>query len=362
MDAYNPLSLEEIIAEIQAESATRSNPLQPVVPTNTAPQAVQPGTESWKQAEQPFYQTPQQAMPATQPTAMHFPEFEELIKPAQPMPPAVFAEPSPYPTADLTIPEQPGSLAQAEPFFEPQPFVPAQNDSPQFEPLAFDDLSFSFLPAEPAPYEEAEEAEQPKKAKRFTKLFANIAFYALCIALLGGSILFSVSKDPRKNYFGYRTYSVLTESMTPKADGSSPPGGFREGDMIVVKMVDDPQTIKIGDIITFNPSIRDDENTMYLTHRVVEIKDELGGKAGLFFVTRGDDNNTDDLPISSDMVIGKKVFHIPRIGTWLQKVREHFVLAMVTVVCFFAFLFMLKWYFSIPKQKPQKPPQMVLGV
>ena len=190
------------------------------------------------------------------------------------------------------------------------------------------------------------------KSRKLLQLASDILFWVVCITLVAGSVLFSVSKDPRKSYFGYRTYSVKTESMTPRADGTSPPGGFRKGDMIIVKMCR-PEEIKTGDIITFNPSVREEDNEMFLTHRVADIKTELGGKAGIFFVTRGDFNNSDDPPISSDMLIGKKVFGVPKAGAFLQKVRENFALALTTIISFFACIIMFRWYFSGTKKKTQ---------
>ena len=185
--------------------------------------------------------------------------------------------------------------------------------------------------------------------KKVLKIASNLCFWAICISLVIGSVLFAISNDPQKSYLGYRTYSVLTESMTPRPDGSSPPGGFKKGSVILVRMCQ-PEDIKVDDIITFNPNANDKENTMFLTHRVVEIKHELGGKEGIFFVTRGDFNNSNDPPISSDMLIGKKVFHIPGIGGFLQKVRENFTLSIITLVCLFACIFLFRWYFAAPKK------------
>ena len=199
-----------------------------------------------------------------------------------------------------------------------------------------------------APLEEQQNGKPARQTPKALRLLSDIVFWMVCIALVGGSVLFAVSKDPRKSYLGFRTYSVKTESMTPRADGTSPSGGFRKGDMIIVKMCK-PQEIKVNDIITFNPSVREEDNALFLTHRVVDIQTELGGKQGLYFVTRGDFNNSDDPPISSDMLIGKKVFHIPGVGSFLQSVREHFALALTTILCLFACIFMFKWYFAKPK-------------
>ena len=219
----------------------------------------------------------------------------------------------------------------------------------------------------PGPYAEDASASEPEKkgtrlhrlfqgsdkpptpARKVIKFITNLCFWAVCILLVAGSLLFAVSNDPQKSWMGYRTYNVLTESMTPQQDGTSPPGGFKKGAVILVRLCK-PEEVGVGDIITFNPTAGDEQNAMFLTHRVKEIKDELGGKKGTFFVTRGDFNNADDPPISGEMLIGKKVFHIPGAGGFLQKVRENFLLSIFTIICLFACIFLFRWYFAAPKQ------------
>jgi signal peptidase I len=124
--------------------------------------------------------------------------------------------------------------------------------------------------------------------------------------------------------------------------------------MIFVQMVNDPKEIKVNDIITFNPSVKAEDANLFLTHRVVDIITELRGKQGLWFVTKGDFNPSEDPPIPADMLIGKKVFHVPKVGAFLQIVRDNFVLAIITIVCLFATVIMFKWYLAKPKEKENK--------
>jgi len=213
----------------------------------------------------------------------------------------------------------------------------------------FDDMASILSSKAKAAEEESRPVTPFKRAMRF---ISNIAFFAACIALVAGSIMFNASSDPHKSYLGYRPYNVITQSMTPKSDGSSPPGGFRQGDLIVIKMCK-PEDIQVGDIITFNPSSGDSENTLYLTHRVIEVLSELGGKEGTFFITKGDANNSADPPISGEMLIGKKVFSIPKAGSLLQSIRERPTWTISTVVCLFGLIIALRWFFAIPKSKKQ---------
>jgi signal peptidase I len=195
---------------------------------------------------------------------------------------------------------------------------------------------------------------QPEKPdtrlKKVFRAISNILFWTLCISMVVGSIFFALSKDPRKSYGGYRFYTVLTQSMTPKADGSSPPGGFNKGDIIIVKMCEAEEVVA-NDIITFNPNPRDGEGKAFLTHRVLEVLDEVDGRKGIYFITKGDANPSEDPPIPGDMVIGKKVFTIPKLGGFLSAVRKHFILAIAMLVSLFACIAMLKWYLSKPKEQ-----------
>jgi len=96
-------------------------------------------------------------------------------------------------------------------------------------------------------------------------------------------------------------FTVRSSSMVP---------ALYPGDTIIVQPCDSA-TIEIGDIVTFNPNPSDPNSTALLTHRVIQILDELGGKEGLFFVTKGDRNQSENPPISGDAIIGKVVDVIP---------------------------------------------------
>jgi signal peptidase I len=183
----------------------------------------------------------------------------------------------------------------------------------------------------------------------------TVAIVAFCVFLVVGSLLFALNQDPRKSLFGYRFYTVLTGSMTPGA--SNLPGGFSAGDMIFVKM-NDPATIKTGDIITYTT---DPDGSAYLTHRVVDIKTEVDGQPGLWFITRGDTNRVDDPPVSANRVIGTKVFSIPMLGAILQQIRSNPIPFVVFIAAALGLTFALRAYFSKSKakQNPGAPPLSV---
>lgn len=98
-------------------------------------------------------------------------------------------------------------------------------------------------------------------------------------------------------------FIVLTESMDPI---------IKAGDMIICSKIDDPSTLKKGDIISFfDPA---GNGVSVVTHRIIE--DPVVTEDGkLQFITKGDNNNTNDtLPVSEDKVIAIYKFRIPGLG------------------------------------------------
>ena len=189
--------------------------------------------------------------------------------------------------------------------------------------------------------------------KKIVRFVCNVFFYLFCAAILVGAVGVALSSDTTKSYFGYRFYNVRTPSMTPQAGG--PAGGFYAGDLIVVQLCDASE-VAVGDIITFVPG---QAATATLTHRVVDIKYELGGTPGIYFVTRGDANDSDDPPIRGDgdkpMLIGKKVFSVPLLGSVIEFVQQNLVLSLVFVLSVFALVLVLQHYFFAKKSKAIRP-------
>jgi len=286
--------------------------------------------------------------------------------PQQPMYPFPQAYQTPY-GPQMHMPQAPQEQQwQAQPYY-PAYAAPQQSQWPmqQQAPSGYMDAAGVYheapqqgggweqhYPAEENPQLAEQNAEQPvpksKRSKAVRAVF-DIMFCLLIVAILGGSVMFTLSSNPEKSYLGFRLYAVKTPSMTPKADGSSPPGGFRAGALIVVKMCE-PETIEEGDIVTYVPG-RDPG--VYLTHRVVKVLDQLNEDRGLFFVTRGDANDSDDPPITAEVVIGKKVLAIPVIGLILQVIRGHYLLSIVTIVSAFGFIILIRIYFAGAKPAGQ---------
>lgn len=225
-----------------------------------------------------------------------------------------------------------------------KPEVPALLPLPVFE---------EFLKGEKAIRAKESKQASQNKSNKFGRMLFNILFYALIAGIIGGAALFALSGDPGKSYFNYRLYTVKTTSMAPKKDGGSPPGGFNAGDVILVKLCS-PEAIGTGDIITYVPG---DDPYVYLTHRVVKVLDHLNDDQGIFFVTRGDANDSDDPPVKGDMVVGKKVLVIPGMGAVLQFIRDNFILSLIIIVSVVGSVILLRMYFSGPDKKIRQVPQ-----
>ena len=209
--------------------------------------------------------------------------------------------------------------------------------------------------------EEKKRKKQPIKAKKkgsYTAFFYkklllilwNILFYFCMLSILVGAGLMAVMQQQNKSLNGYRLFGVLTNSMV-SPDNTIKKGGFRSGDIILTKEMD-PQAIKVGDVITYRPSTNPtNESTNNLTHRVVKINDHLGNEEGIFFITRGDANKTDDMPISSEALVGKEIFVIPKLGGVLAFVKDNWLISLIFIFCLVGFIWVMRTYI-LPTSAP----------
>jgi signal peptidase len=171
------------------------------------------------------------------------------------------------------------------------------------------------------------------------EVFRTIFVYLLSVAIIVGAVMFAVSQSPTKSIFGFRYYTVLTDSMKPE---------FVTGDMVIVKLKN-ATDIQQGDVITFNPS---SDSEAYLTHRVTEKLENYEGTGVTCFKTKGDANNTEDsFLIDESRVIGTVKFYLPKLGYILRFVQLRWYFIAPLVILLFVFMELLKRYFELRNGK-----------
>lgn len=195
--------------------------------------------------------------------------------------------------------------------------------------------------------------DKVKKKKSLVTILLNIAFYVVTIGIVLGAVLFAVSKDSDKSFFGYRFYTVLTNSMLPK-DPKTQKGGFAAGDMIIIKQVD-PDSLEVGDIITYDLLVAEGQNDAVLTHRIINKLDNFEDSGKTYYETQGDFNSgKDGRPVSPEQINGKKVFAIPKVGKMMTFLRDNWFVSLGLLLAFIALLQSLKFYFAKPKVIPKR--------
>lgn len=157
---------------------------------------------------------------------------------------------------------------------------------------------------------------------KLLKIIGNIIFYIVLILLVYISFVMikSVKEDRQPTIMGQKFFTVLTGSMEPT---------IMVGDLVIAKEVL-PEDIKVGDIITFSGN--DKNNTV--THRVKEVINDDGK---VRYITQGDANNAQDQePVESDLVIGKVVKWIPKVGaiaSWM-KLNLKLIISLILAITF----------------------------
>lgn len=130
-----------------------------------------------------------------------------------------------------------------------------------------------------------------------TRVFASVVFYAALIVFIALLV-------PRA--FGIQPSVVLSDSMAPT---------FRAGSLCYINTRTAYDDLQIGDTAC-RLVIGSNGKTERMVHRIIE-KDENG-----LFVTKGDNNDFKDGAFGPNLLCGKVVFTIPKVGEWVKTVQE----------------------------------------
>jgi signal peptidase I len=172
-------------------------------------------------------------------------------------------------------------------------------------------------------------------------LVCDVVLVLFCVLLVAAAGVYGLNSDPKGSILGFRFLNVLTGSMTPGP--GRPAGGFSAGDLLVARSCD-PASIQVGDVVTFLVG----PTGPLLSHRVIQVLTELDGRPGLWFVTQGDANPSEDPVVAADRVVGRKLFTLPKVGGFLAKTRENSLAAGVCAVSALGFILALRLFFRGP--------------
>ena len=193
--------------------------------------------------------------------------------------------------------------------------------------------------------EKANNVPEPSSGYRVFSLIKRLFVYLLAIGIIIAAIMFAADHSPNKSFFGYRYYTVLTPSMSPT---------YKTGDMVFVKL-QNASDIRVGDVITFNPSSNSDA---YLTHRVTQKLENYEGSGVTCFKTKGDANDTEDaMLIDQSRVIGSVKFSIPKLGYIVRFVQLRWYFVAALIVLLWIFFRLLSMYFAPKSEEKVETPQ-----
>ncbi len=138
-------------------------------------------------------------------------------------------------------------------------------------------------------------------------------------------------------HLGWRVDTVVSGSMEPC---------LKVGSLVVTRPVK-PETIKVGDIITYKPTPKSETP---MTHRVNDIK----VNSPLSFITKGDANShPDPASVPARNVVGKICFHLPYAGyvTGFLKTSLGFLLGLAVPALFVITMYMRSIWQTLNKKK-----------
>lgn len=159
------------------------------------------------------------------------------------------------------------------------------------------------------------DVESINKRKEKTKILKRI-MEIIAIILIYNIILIIVSSINGKDFsiLGYKAYIVDTNSMEPT---------INVGDIVIVKKVKEDK-LKQGDVITFT------EEGEVITHRITKVEREENGTQ---YVTKGDNNNTEDtFKIRYNDIIGEEILTIPQLGKTVQILDSKIIILIIILI------------------------------
>ena len=175
------------------------------------------------------------------------------------------------------------------------------------------------------------EEVKKKESKTVGRVINIILVLAILFAIFVGFTAFvSKSGSGVPTFFGFRPFSVQTDSMEPT---------FSAGDMIIDEVITDAADLEVGDVITYWTIIEGQQ--VLNSHRITSITDY---ENYLYFDTKGDNNTIgDSTGVHQNDIVGRYLFKIPGLGTlvdFLSTGTGFLIVIVVPVFIFFVFQIM----------------------
>nr|WP_232353932.1 signal peptidase I [[Bacillus] enclensis] len=155
-----------------------------------------------------------------------------------------------------------------------------------------------------------------KKVLKITSsLITTVLFLVLLFMIF--VVISSKASGGEPQFLGYQLKTVLSGSMEPT---------FKTGSIIAVKPVEDPASLKKGDVVTYLQQ----DNTI-VTHRIMKV---IKNGENTMFQTKGDNNNDmDTQPVIAQNVVAKYTgFTIPFLGYFIDFAKSSKGTAILLIV------------------------------
>lgn len=164
--------------------------------------------------------------------------------------------------------------------------------------------------------------------KKWYQQVSNWVVIGACVILIpviimNLSIMFQAKANTNKvpSVFGIKPFMVLSGSMETE---------IKKGDLIITKEIN-PEELEIGKVIAF----RDAAGTV-TTHRIIDIVVKDGES---FFITKGDNNSTQDRNlVSLKDVEGIYLFRIPGIGSMMKSLSQTTTIVILVLIITIVFV------------------------
>lgn len=169
-----------------------------------------------------------------------------------------------------------------------------------------------------------------KVVNKIFQIFIDFLVFIISILILFSLyniISIKILNKPYTNLFCFSIFEIATGSMEPTLNVK---------DMVIVKITKD---IKVNDIITY------EEDGNLITHRVIDIKNDT-------ITTKGDANNSLDVKVPKEKIVGKIVFVIKKGGI----IREIFITPKV-IISIIITLILISLCLSYRQDKNIKKPK-----